>query len=138
MYIDVMTPSLDIIADPTRRLILALLAIDRELCVCELVAALDEIQPNVSRNLALLRDAGWLISRREGTWMHYRLAAIPAWARQLVDALVAGGVPPVEVKRARARLKAFPGRPTRNPCIAVSRSPRARPLTCPPGPSIES
>jgi DNA-binding transcriptional ArsR family regulator len=106
-------PSLDIIADPTRRLMLVLFATEQELCVCELVAALDEIQPKVSRNLALLRDAGWLISRREGTWMHYRLAAIPAWARQLLDALVAGGVPSVEVKRARTRLKAFPGRPPR-------------------------
>lgn len=108
-----MHPSLDIIADPKRRLMLALFAIERELCVCELVAALDEIQPNVSRNLALLREAGWLISRREGTWMHYRLAAIPAWARQLLDALVTGGVPPADIKRARARLKAFPGGPSR-------------------------
>jgi ArsR family transcriptional regulator len=108
-----MDPSLDVIADSTRRLMLALFSVERELCVCELVAALDEIQPKVSRNLALLRDAGWLISRREGTWMHYRLAALPAWACQLVDALVAGGVPPVDVKRARIRLKAFAGRPPR-------------------------
>lgn len=108
-----MDPTLDVIADPTRRLMLALFSVEQELCVCELVAALDDIQPKVSRNLALLREGGWLISRREGTWMHYRLAAMPAWARMLVDALVAGGVPLVDVNRARARLKAFPGRPSR-------------------------
>ena len=92
---------------------LALFSVEQELCVCELVAALGDIQPKVSRNLALLREGGWLISRREGTWMHYRLAAIPGWARVLVDALVAGGVPQVDVNRARARLRAFPGRPSR-------------------------
>ena len=108
-----MNPDLAVIADPTRRAILALLALEREMCVCELVAALDEIQPAVSRHLGLLREAGWIVARREGTWMHYRLTRLPAWARTVVDALVAGGVPAEVLRKTRARLAAFPGRPPR-------------------------
>jgi ArsR family transcriptional regulator len=92
---------------------LALLAIEGEVCVCEFVAALEELQPSVSRNLAMLRDGGWLTSRREGTWMHYRLARLPKWARTLLDALVSGGVAPETLRDARDRLAAFPGRPRR-------------------------
>lgn len=108
-----MNPDLSVIADPTRRAILALLALEREMCVCELVAALDDIQPAVSRHLGLLREAGWIVPRREGTWMHYRLTRLPPWAMTVIDALVGGGVPAEDLRRTRARLAAFPGRPPR-------------------------
>lgn len=108
-----MKPNIDLIGDPTRRCMLALLRIEGEVCVCEFVAALEEVQPNVSRNLALLRDGGWLASRREGTWMHYRLASLPQWALDLLDALVEGGVPKEVLRAARKRLGAFGGRPVR-------------------------
>jgi len=108
-----MSPNLDLLGDPTRRCMLVLLAVEGEVCVCEFVAALEEVQPSVSRHLALLRDGGWIVSRREGTWMHYRLARLPQWARTLLDALVGGGVPPEIVRAARGRLAAFSGRPAR-------------------------
>ena len=108
-----MNPCVDLIGDPTRRWMLALLAVEGEVCVCEFVAALEELQPSVSRHLAMLRDGGWLTSRREGTWMHYRLARLPKWARTLLDALVSGGVSPETLRDARGRLAAFPGRPRR-------------------------
>lgn len=108
-----MTPDLDLLADATRRLILALVRLERELCVCELVAALDERQPTVSRHLALLREGGWLVQRREGTFIHYRLATLPAWALQIVDALAGGGVSAQQLALVGARLRAFPGRPVR-------------------------
>jgi DNA-binding transcriptional ArsR family regulator len=106
-------PNLDVIADATRRRMLALLAIEREVCVCEFVAALGEVQPAVSRHLAVLRDGGWVVARREGTWMHYRLARLPSWARSVIEALVKGGVPAAALRRARARLESFSGRPPR-------------------------
>ena len=106
-------PDIDLIGDPTRRRMLALLRLEGEVCVCEFVAALPEIQPSVSRHLAMLRDGGWVASRREGTWMHYRLAPLPGWAAALVDALVAGGVPPETLRDLRRRLAAFSGRPAR-------------------------
>ena len=108
-----MTPNIDLIGDATRRCMLALLAVEGEICVCEFVAALRELQPSVSRHLAILREGGWITSRREGTWMHYRLARLPRWAQALLEALVAGGVAPDVLRGARRRLAAFPGRPQR-------------------------
>jgi ArsR family transcriptional regulator len=71
------TPSLDLLfralADPTRLRLLNLIA-DREICVCYFVEILRISQPKVSRHLAYLRRAGIVASRREGKWMHYRLA----------------------------------------------------------------
>ncbi|MDH5246387.1 MAG: metalloregulator ArsR/SmtB family transcription factor [Betaproteobacteria bacterium] len=104
---------MDLLGDPTRRCMLALLAVEGEVCVCEFVAALGDVQPSVSRHLAMLRDGGWITSRREGTWMHYRLARLPHWARTLIDALIRGGVPSAVMRDARKRLSAFPGRPPR-------------------------
>ena len=60
-------------SDATRLRILFLLT-ERELCVCELVGVLDMPQGKVSRHLAHLRHAGLVIDRRDGTWVHYRLA----------------------------------------------------------------
>src|SRR2546423_3183733 len=45
-----------------------------ETCVCELVDVLDVPQPKVSRHLAYLRKAHLAVARKEGLWMHYRLA----------------------------------------------------------------
>ena len=64
------------LADPTRLRLLNLIA-DREICVCYFVGILGIHQPKVSRHLAYLRRAGLVLARREGKWMHYRLA-LPA------------------------------------------------------------
>ena len=108
-----MKPNVDLLGDPTRRCMLAMLALEGEVCVCEFVAALEQLQPSVSRHLAMLRVGGWITSRREGTWVHYRLAPLPKWGRTMLDALVGGGVPPETLREARRRLAAFPGRPPR-------------------------
>ena len=102
----------DVLADSSRRRILALLADQGELCVCELTAALDDIQPKISRHLGVLKDAELVIPRREGTWMFYRLAgSLPRWATSLLDILPSGAVP--ELKADRKRLTAMAGRPER-------------------------
>jgi ArsR family transcriptional regulator len=105
-------PVFDALADATRRRILALLVNQGELCVCELTAALDDIQPKISRHLGVLKDAGIVIPRREGTWMFYRLAdPLPAWAVALLTTLTTGAVP--ELKADARRLKAMADRPER-------------------------
>jgi ArsR family transcriptional regulator len=63
------------LADPTRLRILSLLG-DGEICVCHLHASLDVPQPTASRHLAYLRKSGLVEARREGVWMHYKLAEI--------------------------------------------------------------
>jgi ArsR family transcriptional regulator len=108
-----MNPLFDVLSDASRRHILALLAIERELCVCELVAALDDIQPRISRHLGVLREAGWVSARREGTWVFYRLAPLPVWAQNVAAALTQGGVPPAELGKSQKRLARFAGRPPR-------------------------
>ncbi len=60
------------LADETRLRILALL-LEGELCVCEIMAALELPQSTVSRHLAYLRNSGWVLDRRQGVWMYYRL-----------------------------------------------------------------
>jgi ArsR family transcriptional regulator, arsenate/arsenite/antimonite-responsive transcriptional repressor len=63
------------LADATRLRILALL-VGGEICVCEMHGALKLPQPTVSRHLAYLRRAGLVETRREGLWIHYRLASL--------------------------------------------------------------
>ena len=63
------------LADATRLRILALL-VDGEVCVCHLHETLRLPQPTVSRHLAYLRHSGLVQTRREGLWIHYRLATL--------------------------------------------------------------
>ncbi len=64
------------LADRTRLRLISLIG-DSEVCVCFLVAILKTSQPKISRHLAYLRRAGIVAARREGKWMHYRLAEPP-------------------------------------------------------------
>ena len=61
------------ISDPTRLRLTAILAVEGEICVCRLAEALDEPEYNISRHLGILRNAGMVEARREGTWMYYQL-----------------------------------------------------------------
>lgn len=61
------------LADPTRVRILRLIE-QQELIVGELVDILGMAQSRVSRHLAVLREAGLLADRREGTFVAYRLS----------------------------------------------------------------
>jgi ArsR family transcriptional regulator len=63
------------VADPTRLRLVGLLLAEKEICVCDLCAALREVQPKVSRHLALLRRIGLVEVRSDGRWKHYALAA---------------------------------------------------------------
>lgn len=60
------------LADKTRLKILALLGI-REMCVCEVMVALDLTQPTASHHLGILEKANLVKSKREGKWVFYSL-----------------------------------------------------------------
>ena len=64
------------LADRTRLRLISLIG-DSEVCVCFFVSVLKTSQPKISRHLAYLRRAGIVTARREGKWMHYRLAEPP-------------------------------------------------------------
>ena len=57
-----------------------------ELCVCELMEALnEESQPKVSRNLALLKKAAIISDRKHGQWVFYRINSnLPLWAKSVI------------------------------------------------------
>ena len=76
------------LADPTRLRLLNLIA-QREICVCYFVGILQDSQPKISRHLAYLRRSGLALARRQGKWMHYRLALPrdPAAAAILAETL---------------------------------------------------
>jgi len=61
------------LSDPTRLRILVLL-LRRELCVCELTAALEMEQSRISHQLRVLRNAELVEDRREGKWIIYRIS----------------------------------------------------------------
>lgn len=74
------------LSDDTRLNLVLLLRQAGELCVCELSGALDESQPKISRHLAMLRESGLLLDRREGKWIFYRLSPhMPAWAAAIIE-----------------------------------------------------
>jgi ArsR family transcriptional regulator len=60
------------LSDEIRLRILKLLR-NGELCVCDIVAALDMSQPKISFHLATLKEAGLIRDRKAGRWTHYRL-----------------------------------------------------------------
>ncbi|HET9784478.1 MAG TPA: metalloregulator ArsR/SmtB family transcription factor [Terriglobales bacterium] len=62
------------VAEPRRRDILALLALD-ERPVGAIVDALEMGQPSVSKHLKVLRDVGLVRVRRQGRQMYYRTNA---------------------------------------------------------------
>jgi ArsR family transcriptional regulator len=71
------------LSDETRLRILKLLE-RGELCVCDIVAALDMIQPNVSFHLGVLKEAGFIKDRRQGKWIHYSIADSDMFRRFLL------------------------------------------------------
>jgi ArsR family transcriptional regulator, arsenate/arsenite/antimonite-responsive transcriptional repressor len=64
------------LADRTRLRILGLL-VNGEVCVCHIHDSLGITQPMASRHLAYLRRTGLVTTRKDGLWVHYRLADLP-------------------------------------------------------------
>ena len=62
-------------ADPTRLAILRQLSEWQEVCACDFTACCDVAQPTVSHHLKVLREAGWIVGERRGTWVWYSLRA---------------------------------------------------------------
>lgn len=61
------------LSDPTRLRVVRLLE-HGELCVCDLMEALNLPQSKVSRHMSFLKKSGWVCSRRSGKWVYYHLA----------------------------------------------------------------
>lgn len=78
------------ISDPTRVKIIKLLQV-KELCVCEIHAALSFSQPTISNHLKILENARIVTSRKERNWVIYTLngGAPEKTVRQLLATVTA-------------------------------------------------
>ena len=77
------------LADKTRLRIMRLLSItDRQVCVCEIMDALERPQYLVSKHLNILKNAKLVEGERKGTWVYYSpLKKDSAFNRQLFKLL---------------------------------------------------
>lgn len=74
------------LGDPQRVRALAALR-GGELCLCALITLLKLAPSTVSKHMSLLIQAGLVLSRKEGRWVHYRLAdgRVPGHVRAALD-----------------------------------------------------
>ncbi|OGW39613.1 MAG: transcriptional regulator [Nitrospirae bacterium RBG_13_39_12] len=93
------------LSDKTRLRILKLLE-HGELCVCDIVASLDMIQPKVSFHLSTLKDAGLIKDRKQGKWIHYSIEDSDMFRRFLLLSAFER-IKDESLKEDRERLKEF-------------------------------
>ncbi|MDD3371946.1 MAG: metalloregulator ArsR/SmtB family transcription factor [Alphaproteobacteria bacterium] len=80
---------LSALASPARLGAMRILSDGQEHCVCELMDSLGVTQSRMSRHMAVLKEAGLAIDRRDAQWVRYRLN--PDLSRQsaaLIEAAV--------------------------------------------------
>jgi ubiquinone/menaquinone biosynthesis C-methylase UbiE/predicted transcriptional regulator len=120
MNIEAVSPVdvLHAVSDATRLRLLRVL-LREELNVQELVRVLELRQPSVSRHLAVLRAAGWVDQRREGTY---------SWYRAELRDRVAGGALPAIVAELADELPEAAGDDERLAMVVADRDERARDL----------
>jgi ArsR family transcriptional regulator len=81
---------LRVVGDPTRLQILYMVR-ERELCVCEILEAIKLPQNLVSHHLRVLREAGLIVSEREGKFVRY--SSFPdVVARKMDEVLLVLGI----------------------------------------------
>jgi ArsR family transcriptional regulator, arsenate/arsenite/antimonite-responsive transcriptional repressor len=93
------------LSEETRLRILKLLE-HGELCVCDIVAALDMVQPKVSFHLNVLKEAGFLKDRKQGRWTHYSIDDSDFFRRFLLVSVLER-IPKEALAEDRRRLEAF-------------------------------
>lgn len=82
--------TLSALAEPTRLQAVWLLHDGSEHCVCALMEKLGATQSRMSRHMQVLRNAGLVVDRRDGPWVHYRLNdTLPPELKAIVDAVCA-------------------------------------------------
>ena len=132
--LDQMASLFQALGDPTRLRILGLL-LTGEVCVCDIHESLAIAQPKASRHLAYLRKAGLVETRREGLWVHYRLATpddpvMVAVTDAVRHALTHAGEVTTDARRLQARTNCCLPRPADVPTShAACCEPAAVPVT---------
>ena len=77
------------LSDPTRLGALLLVWDGEEHCVCELMERLDATQSRMSRHMAVLKQAGLVVDRRDAQWVRYRRnPKLPQSTKAIVNAVL--------------------------------------------------
>jgi len=84
---DRLVRQLKALAHPTRLGMLQRLALEPEICACDLGEAFAVSQPTVSEHLRVLREAGLVTTRRRGTTICY--SAVPEALSELATVVAA-------------------------------------------------
>ena len=106
-----------VLSHPMRLRALVLIKQFDELCVCELTHALALAQPVISRHLAQLKEAGLLVSRRQGLWIYYRIhSELPEWINKVIETTVMGIAERSPYKDDRLALSTMKNRPNQTCC----------------------
>jgi ArsR family transcriptional regulator len=96
------------LADPTRLRIIGLLVDGEEVRVCDIHETLGTVQAQASRHLAYSRRAGLVAARKDGLWVHYRLATAGGRVATMILEAVRyglGDLPAIERDRTRLEKK---------------------------------
>lgn len=102
------------LTDDVRLKALMLIEYHGELCVCELMEALEEdSQPKISRNLAVLKKANVITDRKHGQWVFYRLNPdLPLWVKSVIAQTTENNIPLIH--REIQRLDTMQNRPDKD------------------------
>lgn len=91
---------LSALAEPTRLAAVRLLWDGEEHCVCELMRQLGATQSRMSRHMALLKQVGLVVDRRDAQWVRYRRNPdLPETSAAIVEAVLAN-LPNVSTRKA--------------------------------------
>jgi len=108
------TETFQMLSDETRLRALALMSRQGEVCVCELMHALELSQPKISRHMAALREAGLVTATRRAQWVFYDInPELPDWQKQVLSGALAGTTKEVIVSQDETRLLKMNDRPQR-------------------------
>lgn len=105
MSLQELTELFKALSDITRLKILKLLE-KGELCVCDIIAALDVVQPKVSFHLKVLKSAGLIKDKKIGRWTHYSINETDIFKRFILLSVIEK-IDDSEVQGCRDRLSEF-------------------------------
>jgi len=74
------------LSDANRVRILLMLR-ERDLCVCQIIEVLGLAPSTVSKHLSLLQQAGLIVTRKEGRWVHCRLPGADVASQAVAEML---------------------------------------------------
>jgi DNA-binding transcriptional ArsR family regulator len=114
------------LADQNRVRIVCALVAHGELCVCQLQTLLGLAPSSTSKHLSLLAGAGLLVSRKQGRWAYYSVAArgdLPEEAGLVLDWLTRRAARDKIIAADRKRLKQILSQTPEELCQQIAEKP---------------